>query len=251
MALAIITKPKAQPPRILLYGVPGIGKTTMASRFPKPLLIPVEEGADNVEVARTDRPLTWAQFEDILEQFEADTMGYQTLVIDSLTALQELLFAHVCSMDGVTSIELAAGGFGKGYILAADHWRGMLRRLDRIRSKGVIILGIGHMATIAHQDPRLPNYDRMQPRLHVSGKGAGILPHMVEWCDVVACCAYEVFTTEQGKSTRGIGEGNRVMYLQERPAYLAKNRYGLPEQIDMDASALLAAIKKTLAPKKD
>lgn len=248
----IITKPKAQPPRILLYGVPGIGKTTMASRFPKPLLIPVEEGADNLEVARTERPVTWSRFEDMLRQIEADTMGYQTLAIDSLTALQELLFAHVCSMDGVDSIELAAGGYGRGYTLAAEHWRVMLRTLDRIRGKGLIILGIGHMATIAHSDPRLPNYDRMQPRLHVSGKGAGILPHMVEWCDVVACCAYEVFTTEQGsKSARGVGDGQRVMYLQERPAYLAKNRYGLPEQMDMDASALLESIKAIITQKKD
>lgn len=252
MTLTITTQPKAQPPRILLYGVPGIGKTTMASRFPKPLLIPVEEGADSLSIARTDRPTTWAQFEDMLKEFESDTMGYQTLAIDSLTALQELLFAHVCSMDGVTSIELAAGGFGKGYILAADHWRGMLCSLDRIRSKGVIIVGIGHMATIAHQDPRLPNYDRMQPRLYVSGKGTGILPHMVEWCDVVACCAYEVFTTEQGsKSPRGLGDGQRIMYLQERPAYLAKNRYGLPESLSMDASVLLASIKKNLATNKE
>jgi hypothetical protein len=250
--LNITTKPKPLPPRILLYGVPGIGKTTMGSRFPKALLIPVEDGADNLDIARTDKPADWGAFLAILEELSADTHGYATLVIDSLSALQELLFAHVCVNDGVKSIELAAGGFGKGYLVAADHWRGMLAALDKLRAKGMVVVGIGHMATIAHQDPRLPNYDRMQPRLHVSGKGQGILPHTVEWCDVVACCAYEVYTTEQGsKSPRGLGDGNRIMYLQERPAYLAKNRYGLPEQLPMDASALLAAIKSTLATNKE
>ena len=249
MALAITTKPKPQPPRILLYGVPGIGKTTMGAAFPKPLLIPLEDGADNLTADRTDQPTSWAEYCTMLDDLLAGEYGYQTLVIDSLSALQEMLFAHVCTSHGTDSIELAAGGYGKGYTEAANHWRGMLATLDQLRAKGLIIVGIGHMATIAHQDPRLPSYDRMQPRLHVSGKGAGILPHMVEWCDVVACCAYEVFTTEQGsKSTRGIGDGQRIMYLQERPAYLAKNRYGLPESLPMDASALLSSIKQTLAP---
>ena len=249
MALAITTKPKPQPPRIMLYGVPGIGKTTMGSTFPGALLVPIEDGADNLAAARTNKPATWDDFLVILGELYAGQYDYQTLVLDSLSALQELLFAHVCKSHGTDSIELAAGGFGKGYIEAANHWRSMLTMLDKLRAKGLIIVGIGHMATVAHQDPRLPNYDRMQPRLHVSAKGAGILPHMVEWCDVVACCAYEVFTTEQGsKSTRGIGDGQRIMYLQERPAYLAKNRYGLPESLPMDASALLTSIKQTLAP---
>lgn len=248
MELTITTKPKPQPPRILLYGVPGIGKTTMGAAFPKALLIPVEEGADSLSVARTPTPDTWEALLSILEAFSSGEYDYTTLVIDSLSAAQELLFSYVCRSHGVASIELAAGGFGKGYIEAANHWRAMLQQLDVIRSKGVVIVGIGHIATIAHQDPRLPNYDRMQPRLHVSAKGAGILPLMVEWCDVVACCAYEVFTTEQGSKTpRGIGDGNRIMYLQERPAYLAKNRYGLPESLPMDAGELLATIKNNLA----
>ena len=251
MALAITTSPKPQPPRILLYGVPGIGKTTIGSRFPKPLLIPVEEGADNLSVARTPTPTGWRDFLAMLEDIAESDYGYSTLVIDSVSALQELLFTHVCESHGVASIELAAGGYGKGYIEAADHWRCMLQVLDRIRTaKSMIIVGIGHMATIAHQDPRLPAYDRMQPRLHVSGKGAGMLPTTVEWADIVACCAYEVYTTEQGSKTpRGVGDGQRIMYLQERPAYLAKNRYGLPESIPMDASVLLSSIKSHLATK--
>ena len=148
MALAITTQPKPQPPRILLYGVPGIGKTTTESHFPKPLLIPVAAGADNLSAARTPTPTGWLDFLAMLEDIAASDYGYRTLVIDSVSALQELLFAHVYESHGVAIIELAAGGYGKGYIAAADHWRCMLQVLDRIRTaKNMIIVGIDHMAT--------------------------------------------------------------------------------------------------------
>jgi len=253
--LNITTQPKIRPPRILLYGVPGIGKTTMGSRFPDALLIPVEDGADALSIARTDRPLTWDAFLSILDELATMEHSFKSLIIDSLSALQELLFSHLCQVFGVKSVELAAGGFGNWVSHGDNYWREMIAKLDVLHVKGLIIVGIGHSATLPQRDPRVATYDRMQPRLFASKKGQGMLPHAVEWFDVVACCAYEIFTTEQpgkdgvNKPTRGVGEGQRIMYLQERPAYLAKNRYGLPESLDMDASTLLAAIKNNLKQK--
>jgi hypothetical protein len=47
-----------------------------------------------------------------------------------------------------------------------------------------------------------------------------------------------VVETKDKKSTRAKGSGERRMYTSERPAFLAKNRYSLPDDLPLDWSAL-------------
>jgi hypothetical protein len=45
---------------------------------------------------------------------------------------------------------------------------------------------------------------------------------------------------ERGRvRTRGQGEGERVMYTEERPTWIAKNRYGLPAEMPLSWSAFM------------
>jgi hypothetical protein len=46
------------------------------------------------------------------------------------------------------------------------------------------------------------------------------------------------------KVTRALGSGERVLYTAERPAFLAKNRYGLPDVMPLDWGAFGAALPK-------
>lgn len=45
--------------KIVLFGPEGIGKSTLASKFPDPLFIDVEGGTNQLDVARFERPETW------------------------------------------------------------------------------------------------------------------------------------------------------------------------------------------------
>jgi hypothetical protein len=250
MPIPITTNRKPLAPRILLYGVGGIGKTTLAASIPDGAIMPLEDGLDALPNATcTPKPGTWAEALAIIESLTADPQGLRALAIDSVSALQELCYKDVCVAEDVASIE--ALGYGKGYVLAAERWRGMLERLTALRARMAVLL-IGHSAVSRHEDPRLPGYDRLTPRLQSNGKGGGILPMTVEWADVVCCAAYDVVTdTEKNglkERTRALGEGERILYCQERPAYLAKSRYPLPPEMPFTWQALAEGIRASFRP---
>ena len=79
-----ITSGKIQKPlKALVYGPEGIGKTTFASKFPKPLFIDAEDGSNHLNVDRTQRPTSWTMLKGIIEELTKDAQGYKTLVIDT------------------------------------------------------------------------------------------------------------------------------------------------------------------------
>lgn len=89
---------------VLLYGRSGTGKTTISATFPKPLyLLDVrEKGTDsiaNVEGVDVSQIEEWEQFEDIYWWLEKGGHGYQTVVIDQITQLQDLAISK-CMDDG-------------------------------------------------------------------------------------------------------------------------------------------------------
>src|SRR4029078_13367683 len=40
-----------RPPRLLVYGTPGIGKSTFGSQAPNPIFLPTEDGLDEIDCA--------------------------------------------------------------------------------------------------------------------------------------------------------------------------------------------------------
>ena len=89
-----------KPPRILIYGVAGVGKTTFASQAPSPVFLWTEDGAGTLDV--TGFPLA-TSFDDVLQALSAlysEDHGFQTVVIDSLDWLEPLVWRHVCRQHG-------------------------------------------------------------------------------------------------------------------------------------------------------
>ena len=75
---------------------------------------------------------------------------------------------------------------------------------------------------------------------------------LYRWTDVVGFCNYKVAVTgtttdKRGKVSAGraIGSGQRMMFLSERPAWYAKNRFDLPNEISLSCQDYLAAFNRT------
>lgn len=240
----VIVGQRTLPPRLAIHGDGGIGKTTFGAGAPSPIFVPTEEGADEVGCARFPLAETFADFKANLRDVikEGAERGHGAVVIDSADWLERLIHADVAKEAGVKSVETI--GYGRGYIAAADKMRDVLAQLDECRSQGLAIVVICHSQIVRFDSPETEPYDRWTLKMHKSATAL-----LVEWADVVGFATMEtrVKTTEVGfnkEIRRGATTGKRVLRLDNAPAYVAKNRYGLPATIPLEWQAFVDAMEK-------
>jgi hypothetical protein len=225
---------QASPRRTLLYGTPGIGKSTFAAGAREPIFLQTEDGLGQIECAKFPLASSFADIMTQLGELYTEQHAFGTVVIDSLDWLERLIFAQICAEKNVRSIEDI--GYQKGYVFALNKWRDILNGLNAIRDKhNMNVLLVAHAKVEKFANPEGEAYDRYAPGIH---KLASAI--VTEWCDEVLFASYRVYVVKDDgprKKTRGIGDGERVVYTAERPAYVAKNRLNLPHELPLDYRA--------------
>ena len=231
--------------RLVAYGAEGIGKSTFASQFPEPLFIDVEGGTKQLDIARFPQPETWSELLAMVDAVIAEPEICRTLVIDTIDRAETLLSAQLLAEAGVDSIEKYGGGYGKGYTAIQERMnKDLLMRLDRLIAKGVNVVLLAHAAMRKLESPDDPPYDRWE--LKVSKK---VAPIIKEWSDILLFANYDITVVEENGRNKAKGQAKRRMHANHRPTYDAKNRYGLPD--DMELSFFpLRVIYEGLTPKQ-
>lgn len=248
MAISLASISKTQrasaPPRIVVHGVQGVGKTTFGVSAYKPIVLPFEDGLTGIE---TDAFPLLTSYEDgiaALDSLITEPHEFGTAVVDSADWLEPLIWNRVARDAGKASIEEIP--YGKGYVEALTYWRQVFDRLNALRARGMAVIVIAHTEVKRFDAPDTDAYDRYQIKLHRTAAGL-----LVEWADVVGFAQIETALKkeDQGfqKRVRGIATGRRVLRVNETPAYLAKNRYGLPDPLPLDWAALVQAITPATA----
>lgn len=237
----------SKPPRILCYGVEGIGKSTFGSQAPKPIFIQCEDGLDEIETDRFPLATTFDDVVAALTELRNQQHDYETVVIDSADWLERLVWDKLCAEHNVASIEQVAGGYSKGYTLALGFWREVIDHLNVLRnSRGMVVLLIAHSKVERFEDPESSPYDRYSPRLH---KHAAAL--VSEWCDAVLFATRRIRTqTEDAGFNRkrttahaiGSAGGERILRCVGGPSCVAKNRYGITEELPLSWAAFIQAL---------
>ena len=238
-----------KPPRIMLYGQEGVGKSTFGASAPAPIFIQTEDGLGEIDCCKF--PLAQS-VEDVIIELTAlrdEKHNFRTVVIDSLDWLERLIFDEICKEFGVRSIEKADGGYGKGYVDALVHWRKVLALLDDLRNKrGMMVILLAHAKVERFEDPENAAYDRYSPRLH---KHAASL--VSEWVDTVLFATKRMRVSKDGDSRTiaapiGADGGERIIRTNGSPACIAKNRYGLPNEIPLSWDEFIQAYRNCVAP---
>ena len=235
--------PRAQ--KVVIYGPEGIGKTTLASKFPDPLFIDIEDGSVHMDVKRIAPPSSWTELDGIIQEVAQTPDCCKTLVIDTADAAEKLCNMYVCSKNKWDSIE--SPGYGKGIVVAAESWGSILASLDMVVRAGINVVVIAHAAMRKFEQPdEMGSYDRWE--LKLSKKTAAATK---EWADCVLFCNYKTYVVKDGdgKNAKGKGRGGkRVIYAQHDPCWDAKNRYGWPPELEMDYSSINSVFEATQKP---
>lgn len=218
------------PPRIILSGPEGIGKSTFAANAPAPLFIAQEDGLAGLEHIARLTPKDFGEVLALIDELTSGPCEYQNIVIDTADWLERSIHQFICARDSKTDIE--AYGYGKGYKIAEAELVKLLTKLDALRHAkkvGIIILSHVHIRTFT--DPAGEAWDRYEMKGH---KGfTGILR---EWPEACLFAVYEVFKQkERGEQREKTIGGDRIIHTQWSPGWDAKNRLSLPDVLTMPA----------------
>jgi len=235
--LSQIEKPKDRPIIATITGDAGVGKTTLACAFPKPIVIRAEDGLQSIPKEKRPDAMPiihevdelWAQLKALIQEKH----DYKTVVIDSVTALERLFVQYVIDSDtkNPKSINQAMGGYGAGpSAVGTMH--------HRVRKAcGVLNEKVGmHVVFVAHADMEtveLPDSDPYSKYSLRLGKKSQA-PYTDD-SDVVGFVKLETFTKGEGERKKAISNGTRILITEATASNITKNRYGITQPLEIIA----------------
>lgn len=219
------------PPRLVIYGKPKVGKSTIVSQAEKPLTICFEDGIKNI---KTNSYLVkdYTEFKKLIQELIDLEHEYKTLNLDSLTFLEKMMHEYICAENNASSISKVGGGFGNGYIVASEEMYKLLGKLDELcRKKRMTINILGHQVVAEDVNSMGDDYkiSRFEGNKH-------IVPLLERWADGILCMSEKVYTKTEEKgfgesTTKAVAKEDVVLICGGAPGVLAKSRYDLPNEI--------------------
>jgi len=220
---------------LLLYGKPKTGKTTMASRFPKNLLVAFEKGYNAIDGIKAVDVNKWSEFRQILRQLEkpeAQEM-YDTITIDTTTIAYEMCEQFVCSQNGVQSIRDIP--WGQGWTLVKKEFESCLRKIT--------MLGYG-LVLISHIETR-------KEKTADDSEIEILAPSMPKRCYEVVNQIVDIIgyiATEWDDE----GNSHRWLYTRQTPTVMAGSRFPyLAPKIKLGYDELVKAINEAIDKQRD
>lgn len=238
---SIITGKVMYPPRTLVYGTDGIGKSTFGAQANKPIFLATEEGAFRIDVPKF-QVQNWEDVFGALITLGKEQHDFKTLVIDSIDWAQAFAIKHLIENEFEKDVDRFEA-YGRGYKSLVQEFRRLLAYLDRLqKAKEMEIILIAHATVKTFKNPGGDDYDRYQSNL-VDSPSTSIWGLVKEWCDIVMFANYQVTVRKSnGKATKGKGvltggeKGSRVCHTAPSAAFDAKVRAGwqLPKMLPLD-----------------
>lgn len=229
------------PYKTVLYGPEGIGKTLLAKSYPGAVFIDTEDSTKYYNVRRITRPdggarpTSWTMLMDMVAAVrDGQISGVKTLVIDTIDWAETLCMRAVCDKHNKTGIE--DFGYGKGYTYLEEEFGKLINRLTEVCDRGIHVVITAHAAMRRVELPEeTGSYDHWEMKLEKK-----VAPLVKEWADIILFCNYKTVVVKGNTpmdKNKAAG-GKRVMYSTHTPWWDAKNRFGLPEEMPLDFTAL-------------
>lgn len=223
--------------RFTIYGTEGIGKSTLASQFPDPLILDTEDGTRHLDCARA--PISsWKDLTLAMTELAINAQGFKTVVVDSADWAEKLLVEWLLKGAGKNSIE--DFGFGKGYVMLQEHVARFLASADTLVRQGMHVVFVAHSKVVRTSPPdQTDGYDRWELKLTKQ-----VAPLFKEWSDALIFCNFKTKLVEGADGRmKAKGGKDRLMYAERCAAWDAKNRFGLPAEMPMTIDQLASVFE--------
>jgi len=230
-----------QPKRVVLHGAAGVGKTTLACRLGKAIVIPTEDGSNHLDV---DRLPLCRNYNQVLESIayvgkakKAGEITNDVVVLDSIDWAENFIESQL-------EAESFDQSYGKGVVEIGARIGRIFSYLDSLMQYGMKVVVIAHSEMKSIELPEGGSYSRWQPKLSKRSNS-----RLQEWSDAVGYCRIEVMVSKEsnGFTERGVGQttGRRVLHLNPTAGYVAKCRSSIDVPISVDMSNI-EQVKKFL-----
>jgi len=243
MSLANVQKgTRAHPTRLLLYGTPGVGKSSFAADAPSPIFLATRAETDELDVARwPEPPENLREFEDAMLSLVEEKHEHKTLVVDHLSWLERLVWQKVCHEGPEPASSVDEIPFGRGYKYATKEWLRLLEMFDRFQARtsmGLILLAHARSEKVAN--PEGDDYERWGLDLHKDAVSA-----LYKWAPNVLFAHFDIKVRKDPSTKRNKAQGGeaRFIYSQQTASHLAKTRFPLPARFPLAWEEFAAAEK--------
>ena len=217
---------------VFFYGDPKSGKTTIATKFPRHLLLAFEKGYNAIPGAMAQPINTWGEFRNVLRQLKDEKVKekFETIIIDTADIAYDYCEKYICANakrgDGGVGVDSIADiPFGKGYGFVSKEFDDCLRSIVQM---GYGLVLISHAADKTFKDEAGNEYNQIVPTL--DKRARNIVSRL---CDIIGY-------------SRAVMENDKLvtkLFIRGTPRYMAGSRFKYtPDYIDFTYDALVKAI---------
>ena len=234
--LELATVPEAGPQIITICGDAGLGKSSLAATFPKPIFIRAEDGVARIPMAFRPAALPAIRSEEQLwDQLKAlihDKHDFKTAVIDTISAADRMFVSAILKQDGkAKSINQAMGGYGAGYSALAARHQQLRNAAEMLRVKrGMHVIFLAHTEVGTMRLPDQDDFSRYSLRMTHDKS----LPPYLDDVDAVGFMRQRIILKgDEGERKKAISGEERELIMHVTASNVSKNPYGIKEPLDV------------------
>lgn len=235
---------KEMPAKMVLYGIPKIGKSKFASQIEDVFFLNIEDGLQYLptKVRSTPKIEKYKEAIDWLTHIYNDEKFIcGRIAIDSLDWLENLAKQRVEEINGapLSDKNHKANAHGNGYVMLAEHMNKIFNGLDAIyKKKAIPSILIAHSQIREIDLPDKEPYSKYDLKVSKSTSAK-----TSEWADIILFADYSFHVTKDGK----VSEPKPVLYAGGSAAFNGGGRMVLSKEIPLDYNELKKEITKISA----
>lgn len=220
---------------VMFYGEPKTGKTTIASKFPKALLLAFETGYLAIPGIMAQPINKWSEFKQVIKQLKDEKAHgqFSNIIVDTADIAYDLCEKYICNQAGVSAINELP--YGQGWSKASKEFDEALRAIPQM---GYGLVMISHSQDKTFKDENGEEYNQIVPTL--ANRPRLIVDRM---SDIIG---YAHPVQEEDGTT------HTVLYMRGTPRFIAGSRFKYtPDKIEFTYDNLVNAISEAIDKQAD